>query len=246
MTTLTPMDRVSAGSARSRSAKPWLFRLRAATGFNLAAGVAGGTFFLVLALFVGLTAVSQARALRISNFRADGYLDLLTSVCMFVYYLTLWWLMLNRPLPIARTDTVLPSFVAFMGTYLPCIWILFTADDASKGRHLISAALVLIGAIAMVVVIRYLGRSFSIVPQARRLVRSGPYAIVRNPLYLVEEIPQFGFLVLFFSPLTLALFVAFGAVQVRRILYEEKLLRGAFPDYDEYARSTPRLIPYVW
>ncbi len=243
MAALTPADRDSAGPD---SARPWFWRLRATPGFNLAGGVAGGTFFLVLALFVGLNAVSEAKALRLSGVRADGYLDLLTSVCMFAYYLTLWWLMLSRPLPIARTDTVLPSLVAFVGTYFPCIWILFTSGNASRGQHLASSALVLIGAISMVVVIRYLGHSFSIVPQARRLIRTGPYAVVRNPLYLAEEIGQIGFLILFFSPVTLALFVAHGAVQVARILYEEKLLRDAFPDYDEYARSTPRLVPCVW
>jgi protein-S-isoprenylcysteine O-methyltransferase Ste14 len=246
MTIRTPAGKASAGSASSPFSTPWLYRLRARTGFDLAAGVLGGTFFLVLAIFIGLNAVSQAAGLLASSVATRGYLDLLTSVCLFVYYLTLWWLMLSRPLPIARTDTVLPSLVAFIGTYLPCIWILFASDTASNSRHLVSAALVLTGAILMVVVIQYLGRCFSIVPQARKLVRSGPYAIVRNPLYLVEEIPQLGFLVLFFSPLALALFLAFGAVQVCRILYEEKLLRGTFAEYDEYARTTPRLIPYVW
>jgi hypothetical protein len=242
----TPAGTGAAGCPRPPAPRGWLSRLRATRGFDLAAGIMGGTFFLVLAIFVGLSVWSEARAVLMSTPGHGGYLDLLSSVCMFVYYLTLWWLMLSRPLPIARTGTVLPSLVAFTGTYFPALWLLFPSGNASRDQHLVSALLVLTGSVLMVVVIEYLGHSFSIVPQARKLIRTGPYAIVRNPLYLVEQVAQLGYLVIFFSPLALALFVAVGALQMRRMFYEERLLRGTFPDYDAYAKSTPRLIPYIW
>ena len=82
--------------------------------------------------------------------------------------------------------------------------------------------------------------------QARKLVRTGPYKVVRHPLYLAEEVALLGMLLQCFSPLTLALFLVHAALQVRRTFYEDNLLRRAFPGFDEYARSTPRLIPYVW
>jgi protein-S-isoprenylcysteine O-methyltransferase Ste14 len=103
-----------------------------------------------------------------------------------------------------------------------------------------------IGTLGAVIVIFHLGKSFSVVPQARRLVRMGPYSVVRHPMYLAEEVALLGCLLRFFSPQTLALFLAHCALQIARILFEEKLLRRAFPDYREYARSTSRLIPYVW
>jgi protein-S-isoprenylcysteine O-methyltransferase Ste14 len=37
-----------------------------------------------------------------------------------------------------------------------------------------------------------LGRSISILPQARQLVTSGPYAFVRHPLYLGEMTAMLG------------------------------------------------------
>ena len=77
-------------------------------------------------------------------------------------------------------------------------------------------------------------------------MRTGPYAVVRNPLYVVEEFAVLGILLQCLSPLTFVLFLVHGALQVRRILDEEELLRRTFPDYDDYARSTSRLIPYVW
>jgi protein-S-isoprenylcysteine O-methyltransferase Ste14 len=69
---------------------------------------------------------------------------------------------------------------------------------------------------------------------------------VRHPLYLAEELALLGCLLRLYSPITTALFAAHCALQVSRILFEERLLRGALPEYGEYARSTARLIPYVW
>ena len=98
----------------------------------------------------------------------------------------------------------------------------------------------------MVVAIFHLGRSFSIVPQARNLVRTGPYAVVRNPLYLAEEIAILGALLQYYSAVTLLLFLAHGVLQVGRIFYEENLLRRSFPSLFRLCASTSRLIPYVW
>jgi protein-S-isoprenylcysteine O-methyltransferase Ste14 len=166
--------------------------------------------------------------------------------CLVLFYLMLWWLMLLRPLPIARSCGWRPSLIAFVGTYLPWIVVLLARGDASAGRNLASALLLLVGTGLMMVVIVHLGRSFSIVPQARRLVTTGPYAIVRNPLYLAEEIALLGMLLQFWSLATLVVLMAHGALQVRRIFYEEGLLRHSFADYDVYARTTPRLVPCIW
>jgi protein-S-isoprenylcysteine O-methyltransferase Ste14 len=187
-----------------------------------------------------------SEAMSIADFSPAGWPALLSSVCMFLFYLALWWFTLLRPSPVARTGGVLPSLIAFVGTYLPWTIALFAPGSASIGQNLTSAALLLIGTVLVVVVICYLGRSFSIVPQALRLVRTGPYALVRNPLYLAEEVAILGMLLPFLSVATLLLFLAHCALQVGRIFYEENLLRRTFPEYDGYARSTARLIPYLW
>ena len=91
----------------------------------------------------------------------------------------------------------------------------------------------------------HLRTSFSLVPQARRLVRGGPYRLVRHPLYFGEIASavcllfQQGLAV--WSTLMVGLFVA---VQYGRSHYEERLLRRAFPTYIEYVAHTPRLIPF--
>jgi protein-S-isoprenylcysteine O-methyltransferase Ste14 len=141
---------------------------------------------------------------------------------------------------------MLPSFIAFAGTYLPWAIVFVAPASASASHSLVSALFLLVGTGLMVVVISHLGRAFSIVPQARTLVRSGPYAVVRNPLYLAEEIAVLGTVLQFFSVVTLMLFIVHCALQVGRIFYEEDLLRRNLPEYDSYARSTSRLIPHVW
>jgi protein-S-isoprenylcysteine O-methyltransferase Ste14 len=212
----------------------------------MAVRVLGGTWFLILALAAAPNVVIRADAMSAADFGPAGWPGLLSSLCLFLFYVTLCWLILHRPPPAARTDNILPSLTAFAGTYLPWSIVLLAPRAASARQNIVSSVLLLIGAVSMVAVISYLGRSFSIVPQARKLVRTGPYAIVRHPLYLVEEVSLIGVLLQFFSPLALALFLAHGALQIRRIFYEENLLCRTFVDYRDYASSTSRLIPCIW
>ena len=85
------------------------------------------------------------------------------------------------------------------------------------------------------------------VEAGQRVVSSGPYALVRHPLYS-------GSLLMWLSmPLALGSYVAWPAFAllipfyVYRLLNEEKFLRQELPGYSEYCLSTPfRLVPYVW
>jgi protein-S-isoprenylcysteine O-methyltransferase Ste14 len=197
-------------------------------------------------MVTGKTAFTRGQDIGILHSSPAEWAALLASVCLLLCYLVLWWLMLHRRSPIAQTDGLLPSLTAFLATYLPWSIVLFAQGETTAGLNLASAMLLLVGAASMVAVILHLGRCFSIVPQARRLVRSGPYAMVRNPLYLAEEIALFGMLLQFWSLATVVVLLVHGVLQVRRIFYEESLLRHSFADYGDYARSTSHLIPFVW
>ena len=84
------------------------------------------------------------------------------------------------------------------------------------------------------------------VAEARRLVTHGPYARIRHPLYLGEEIALLGIALEFISPWAIALLVCQWAFQLQRMQYEEQLLKGAFPEYETYIARTSRLIPGVY
>jgi protein-S-isoprenylcysteine O-methyltransferase Ste14 len=100
--------------------------------------------------------------------------------------------------------------------------------------------------IMTLVTIRHLGKSFSLVPQARSVVQTGPYRWIKHPLYLAEEIAILGVVLQYLTPATVIVLVLHIGVQVCRILYEEDLLRRNCPEYSSYEASRWRLIPYVW
>jgi protein-S-isoprenylcysteine O-methyltransferase Ste14 len=81
----------------------------------------------------------------------------------------------------------------------------------------------------------------------QKVITTGPYAIVRHPLYFgalfyvaATALVLGSYWGLIFVPLTALGFAL-------RIGIEEKALREGLEGYDDYARRLPwRLIPYVW
>ena len=92
----------------------------------------------------------------------------------------------------------------------------------------------------------YLGMCFSIVPEARRLVQTGPYRWIRHPLYLAGFVIGVGLLGVKLSPPALGLFLAFVGTQALRMAYEEEVLTEALPEYRSYRRCTWALLPFVY
>ena len=78
------------------------------------------------------------------------------------------------------------------------------------------------------------------------LAMSGPYAYTRNPLYLGSLLMGIGFAVAARSwCVGVALAVMFFAIYLPVIRGEEKFLREKFPEFDEYARRVPRMLPRI-
>ena len=92
----------------------------------------------------------------------------------------------------------------------------------------------------------YLRRSLSIIPEVRRLVTGGPYRVVRHPLYASEILAACAFVMVNPAALAVAVLAPFIAIQLVRSRFEERLLTRAYPHYVDYARRTPRLIPFIW
>jgi protein-S-isoprenylcysteine O-methyltransferase Ste14 len=196
----------------------------------------GGMWFMLLALCV---------AIKIGASPTDPWPSLLSSFCLASFYMLLALLIMTRSPAKAQADGLLPRIAAFVGSYLPWTITFFGQTDQAL-PNLLSTACVLIGIIMMLVTIRHLGRSFSLVPQARSVVQTGPYRWIKHPLYLAEEIVILGVVLQYLTPVTVIVLVLHIAVQVCRILYEEDLLRHNCPEYSSYEASRWRLIPYVW
>ena len=111
-----------------------------------------------------------------------------------------------------------------------------------------AAAVVTLGGALLALAAAFeLGTNFSFGPQSRRLVVTGPYELVRHPMYLAELLMSAG-IVMVAMHLTLVIGVCMVIVlQVVRICAEEKLLMRTMPNYGPYVRSTRcRLIPSIW
>jgi protein-S-isoprenylcysteine O-methyltransferase Ste14 len=151
----------------------------------------------------------------------------------------------TRLRPVRKAAGIQPRASALLGTFLVSWLALLPPAQLPPIWLALSSALVFVGASLSFVVLRWLGKSFSIMAEARRLITNGPYAIVRHPLYVCEEIAVLGILIQVISPLALIIAVTHGLLQFRRMLNEEKILRATFPEYDTYAARTPRLIPRI-
>jgi len=79
------------------------------------------------------------------------------------------------------------------------------------------------------------------------LVDTGPYRVVRHPMYAGSPFVHLG-LSLWLGSYAAALYACLPlALLVVRIGLEERFLRRALPDYAEYMRRVPyRLVPGIW
>ncbi len=79
----------------------------------------------------------------------------------------------------------------------------------------------------------------------RHLVRAGPYALVRHPLYVAYCLETIGVPLAFNSwwPLLLTA-VTFIPLEIQRAFFEERFLRATFGDeYESYAAETGAFLP---
>ena len=91
-----------------------------------------------------------------------------------------------------------------------------------------------------------LNRSFGIFAANRGVKNSGPYRLVRHPMYLGYIISQLGFLAANLSTRNAVVYAVAWTFQLARILEEEKLLRQdeAYRSFSERVRY--RLVPGVF
>ena len=83
--------------------------------------------------------------------------------------------------------------------------------------------------------------------RAQTVVSSGPYAIIRHPMYAGALLWMFGMPLLIGTPWDLLGAIAVVGVIVVRTLGEEKLLAADLPGYSEYMGKVRfRLLPGVW
>ena len=154
---------------------------------------------------------------------------------------------ISRPPPKVQDRSLASSAavaVAYLYPYAQVIYLRWIPGDAAWP----AAGLVMVSVAAGLsfISLLYLGRHFGIRPALRGLVTTGPYGLVRHPIYLSYLVSDIGYNLQEWNSGT-ALLVLLGWVSlIYRILAEERVL-SQDPVWPEYAALVRyRLIPGIW
>ncbi len=195
--------------------------------------------------YLALAAMAVNEAVILAATRPD-LIPLAAKASVILFLITIAAAILVRGPAVGVSKGVWPRLDALAGAFLLLPMGLVTRVDVGPALHLVAAILLLGGNVISIALICNLGRSFSIMPEARQLVTSGAYRFVRHPLYLAEQVAIAGLLIEFASWPAVLLVAAQLVFQIRRMHNEEAVLRAAFPAYASYARRTARLLPFLW
>ena len=172
------------------------------------------------------------------------YLFVLQQVLALAYF-TMLVVLYSTRLPKRGTDhRVAVVFIAFTGTFSAIGASFLPGGVRRDGLVLLGDVLATVGLAYSVWGLAYLRRSFSIIPEARRLVTGGPYSLSRHPVYLGEIATAIGVNLATAGWLSAVAIVYFVGCEILRMRWEEAVLERAFPDdYPGYARRVPRYLP---
>jgi protein-S-isoprenylcysteine O-methyltransferase Ste14 len=155
-------------------------------------------------------------------------------------------LTLVREKPVLRARGLAPRIVAFLGSTFLFASAFLPRAEPTMAWDIASALLSAVGGVLTATVVLGLGRSFSTMAEARKLVTTGAYFWVRHPLYLAEEMIIIGGFLQYRSWAAAAIVVTHFALQLERMRFEEAVLGAAFPEYENYRRRTARLVPGLY
>jgi protein-S-isoprenylcysteine O-methyltransferase Ste14 len=151
-----------------------------------------------------------------------------------------------RRMPVAKSDRIFPRALALAGAYLITVLKVLPTVSISVTIEGLSTLVTAGATLAEVAILFWLGRAFSLLPEARQLVTTGPYRWIRHPLYLAGLVGSLGVMLQFRQPWALLIVLVSFGLQLRRMDYEEDVLTRTFPEYQDYVARTSRLLPGVY
>jgi len=148
-----------------------------------------------------------------------------------------------------KTIQILGIIIFFIGFIIPGLDYRYHWSTVPVYLVIAANTIVLSGYIFVFLVLRensYASRIIE-VEKGQQVITTGPYAIVRHPMYM-------GILVMYlFTPLALGsywaiiFFLPLIPLLVSRLLNEEEMLLRELPGYEEYCQKTRyHLIPFIW
>jgi len=145
------------------------------------------------------------------------------------------WLLVQFPL------VALAAILARVGPKLP--------ESGARAARPLGLGAIATGMAFFVAGVASQGRSLTPLPRPRdgaTLVRTGPYRVVRNPIYLGGVLASLGNTLWHGHPLGLVGTVLLAIFFDAKSTNEERWLTQKFPEYPAYRRGTSKLIPWVF
>ena len=129
---------------------------------------------------------------------------------------------------------------ALIGLYK--VGVLFTAQPIAIALQLMAVALMVWARVT------FGRRSFHAAanPTAGGLVTTGPYRIIRHPIYTAACLFGWGPIAVHRSLVSVALGILLLLGALMRIICEEQLVKQKYPEYVEYAKLTKRMVPFLF
>lgn len=180
---------------------------------------------------------------RFEHFDSGVIIAMLARISQWMFVILLSVQPLFRLRAIGKSDRILPRLVALLAICVPLMFMQLERAPPSLVFNSLSVLFSLFANVMCLVTVSFLGRSLSVMPEARRLVRSGPYGIVRHPLYPFEMLATAAVALQYRSLPAAGLVLVLVALQVARARWEERVLARAFPDFAVYRSQTSFMVP---
>jgi len=171
---------------------------------------------------------------------------LLAEVAGFFFVLLVLGFLVIRDPAKRKAEGMVPRLMAVCGTYLGVAVVWLPPQPMGFSLSLMSLGFILGGLGFSAFSLAHLGRSFSLMAEARRLVTDGPYSVIRHPLYLGEAISTFGLTLQYNSTLAFSIMALQFAFQFQRMKHEEQVLARQFDEYEGYRLRTARILPGIY
>jgi protein-S-isoprenylcysteine O-methyltransferase Ste14 len=177
-----------------------------------------------------------------------------TRYAIAIAFFIAWTLPFIRKVVGPREKAVITDTSARWGLNLQRVAIVaflaMPADDVPVWRIWIATAFGSLGVLAAWASLHHLGQQWSLdaaLIENHKLIQTGPYALVRNPIYAgMLSMGLCAGLLLSRWPFFLAGIVIFVVGTEIRVRAEEKLLRARFgEEFEAYTRRVPAYVPFI-
>ncbi len=129
-----------------------------------------------------------------------------------------------------------------------CLILIFASGRPLAENHLLLALEIMGCALGSWAIITG-GQNLNITPLVKKeaqLVTWGPYRFIRHPMYSALLLTIWPLIIDRFSLFLLITGLVLTLVIILKLFFEESLLKKNFVEYEDYMKTTRRLIPYIF